>query len=169
MIIILAIFGTPLLFGYNFSNWVVEYFSVPIFASLLATIICFSLWTRKKIKITFWIYLFALILNGGFQALSLFGKAFGGGNYPSHYQLEPDWKVNGYDISEFNSHGFAGPPFRQIVIYKTILNGLLYKEVARTTENDTTKCEIIFYKNLGRDRIIFDSCEETLRMEKNVP
>lgn len=165
LIISLAVFGVPQLFDYKFNNWIIEYLSVPILASLVATMISFPFWTREKGKYTFWIYFIALVLNGGFQGLSFHGRAMNGYGYPSHYLPNPQWTVDGFNISEVYSQGFAGPPYRQFVIHNTLLNGLLYKEVVRTTENDTTKCEIIFYRNLGAEKYIFDRCEESLRLE----
>jgi hypothetical protein len=55
--------------------------------------------------------------------------------------------------------GFAGPTFHQYIIDKTKLNGFIFKEIARTTENATTKCEIKFYKKVGQNVYILNNSE----------
>jgi hypothetical protein len=167
--LILAALSIPIkISGYSYSNWILEYLKTPFLFTSIALIIGGFLIDLKRSK-TYLIIVFcsAFLINIMIQGLIFFGAAFGGGEYASKYNHHYDWKIDDFYISHFWKQGFAGPRFHQYVIDKIKLNGFIYKEIARTTENDTTKCEIKFYKNMGQNVYILDKCKMTIKYEKN--
>lgn len=159
---ILTILSLPLIFGYKYSNWILEYFSVPFFLTSIALLICLSLRTWTKIRKSLWLFIIAFAFNLIFQGLSFFGRSFAGAGYPSKYEPNPDWIIDGYYITEFWSQGFSGPQYKQYVLEKPILNGFLYKEIDRVTDLEPTACEITFHVG-NSDSLVFDRCKKTLR------
>jgi len=160
--VIISILALPLIFGYKYSNWILEYFSVPFFLTSMALLICIALLVWTKIRKTLWLFIIAFAFNLIFQGLTFFGRSFAGADYPVKYEPDPDWIIHGYYITEFWSQGFSGPQYKQYVIEKPILNGFLYKEIDRVTDLEPSACIKTF--QVGKsDSLVFDQCIKTLR------
>ena len=164
-IALLALLGIPAITDYHFSNWILEYFSAPMFATCLATLAAATSILNQKTKTAIGLYIVELLLNAGVQASNAFAYSFGGGEYPSTYEPDPTWTVGDYYLSEHSQQGFSGPSIKLLVVEQTSLNGLLYKEVYRAKEYSINNCQAIFFKNGGANKYVFDWCRQTFSRE----
>jgi|GEM_PF-5867957 len=168
--IIFLLFSTPIIFsGYQYTIWALNVIAKFLFYLSLGLLISVLFYKNKYFKVLL-IVTFSLIfiVNAFVEGIALFGSGFGGVEYPKKTMPVIDWQIDDYGISHFARQSASASKSEEYVIYKFLFNNMLYKEVARTGGIDEKECEIIFYKNMGKDAYFFNKCNKTIEYKENL-
>lgn len=89
----------------------------------------------------------------------------GGGSYPSVYNPSSgDWNFDTLIVDTWTHQGFAGPPYRNYNVTRLKYGGLVYEQIAQSTNPDTSECVVNIKGYRGKGDYQLNLCTHILEL-----